>query len=351
MTIPGRATPEGTRRFQARHPSCVEGYFREAHGWLASSIGIGTYLGSPDDRTDRLVADAIAECVRRGVNVIDSAINYRYERGERSVGAALARLIGSGEAKRDELIVCTKGGFTPCPGDVEAWFRREYPNLAAEDLVAGCHCMHPDYLLDQLDRSLANLGLETVDVYYVHNPETQLSEIEADAFYLRLGKAFHALEGAVAKGKIGAYGLATWNAFRVPPDANDYVDLARAKAVAREAAGGSEDHFRFLQLPLNLAMPEAISVLEAARRLGIAAVSSGSLCQGQVIGRLPDWMKESLGLETDAQRGLQFTRSAPGLLTALVGMKEPRHIEDNLSLAAIPPLDEEKFRRFLEESR
>jgi hypothetical protein len=85
--------------------------------------------------------------------------------------------------------------------------------------------------------------------------------------------------------------LATWNAFRVPPTQSDHIDLSRAKSIAREVAGNRDDRFRFIQFPLNMAMPEAllsptqmlegeqISTMEAADRLGIAAIASKSICK------------------------------------------------------------------------
>jgi aryl-alcohol dehydrogenase-like predicted oxidoreductase len=336
---PGRATPEGTRRFAQRFPAP---HFREFDGLHVSSLGIGTYLGEPDDETDVLVAAAVRDSVAGGINVVDTAINYRYERGERSVGAAIESL------PRQEIVLCTKGGFVPTPDDPEDYVRR----AGAADLVAGCHCMHPAYLLHELERSRKNLGVETIDLYYVHNPETQLPEVGPDAFYERLGRAFEALEGAVRDGRIGAYGMATWNAFREPPEAEDAVSLERAKSVAGP-------NFKYVQLPLNLAMPEAlfaptqivrgeaVPALEAARRLGLAAISSGSICQGRVVGRLPDWMRRHLGLDSDAQRALQFSRSAPGLLTALVGMKDPAHVRENLALVGLSPLGDDGFRRLV----
>jgi len=49
------------------------------------------------------------------------------------------------------------------------------------------------------------------------------------------------------------------------------------------------------------------------------------------------------GLRTDAQRALQFVRSAPGIDVALVGMKSPRHVLDNLATLAAPPAEREAY--------
>lgn len=363
MTILGRATTEGTRRYRERQPkkSCLPTHFREAGELVASSIGIGTYIGEPDESTNTLVTEAVVECVRRGVNLIDSAINYRYQHSELSVGKAVRRLIESGEASRDEIIICTKGGVLPHPNSAE-WFCEHYversnSTISMRDVAAERYCIHPEYLRDQLSQSLTNLGLQTIDVYYIHNPEKQLSEVSPDTFYNQLRAAFELMEEAVDKQQIAAYGLATWDGLRVPPTSRDHLDLARAKSLAREVAGGKEDRFRFVQFPLNMTMPEAlltptqniegeqVPVLEAAYRLGMSAIASKSICQAQVVGQIPENIASAFGndLKTDCQRALQYTRSAPGLLTALVGMKTLEHVQENLALTAVPPLERENF--------
>ncbi len=361
--IPGLATPEGTARYAARHAARVgEGHFRVAAGLTLSSLGLGTYLGAPDEDTDRRVAAAARRAVEAGWNVLDTAINYRLQRGERALGAALEALRAGGGAARDELVVCSKAGFTPAE-DGPAWFRETYlagPSaLRPSDLVAGCHCLHPDYLRDQLRRSLENLGLGALDVYHLHNPETQLGVLDRKAFRARLRAAFAALEGEVRAGHLGAYGLATWGGLRAPPGRPEHLSLEELKALAGEAAaevGGGPDHLRFVQLPVNLGMPEAllatqelagelVPALEAARALGLTVVASAALAQGRLLGRLPPALASKLGpnLTSDAQRVLQFARSTPGVTTALVGMKEPAHVDEDLALTALPPLTPEAF--------
>ena len=215
--------------------------------------------------------------------------------------------------------------------------------------------MTPKYLQNQLDQSLRNMNLECVDVYYVHNPESQLDAVSEDEFYQRLTAAFAALEKSRAEGKLKSYGVATWNGFRVDPGAPGFHSLPRMVEIAREVGG--EDHgFGFIQLPLNLAMPEAItlrnqtvdgarmSTLDATAALGVTAMASASILQGRVAHGLPAGLREPLGsLETDAQMAIQFVRSAPGITTALVGMSSVEHVEENLELARVEPLDAEQF--------
>ena len=320
----------------------ASGHFREIHGELVmSSIGIGTYLGDPDDAVDKLYTAAAVAAVKGGVNVLDTAINYRFQRSERAIGAALRELMAAGFS-REELVICTKAGFlTPdgeMPADPNVYFKHEFLDrgtFKVEDIAAGCHCMAPRYLENQLERSRRNLGVECVDVFYLHNPETQLTEVPPEEFHKRIEMAFKFLESAVAAGKIGAYGMATWNAFREDPKAEGYLPLEGMAGIAREIAG-EDHHFRFVQLPFNLAMPEALTrpnqvvdgrampMVQAARAAGITLITSAALLQGQLTKNLPAFVGSALSLKPDAALALQFARSVPGLTTALVGHEQAR---------------------------
>ena len=369
MKLPGAATAAGTERFRQRFAGKIPAeHFRQAQGLWLSSIGIGTYLGNYDDATDQEYHQAVILAVQSGANVIDSAINYRLQRSERSIGTALKELTAR-SYNRDEIAVATKGGFIPYDGtppkEPRAYIEQTFiaPGLAEPaDIVAGCHCMAPRYLLNQLECSLRNLDLEAVDIYYLHNPETQLGKISREEFDRRLVKAFEALEGAVAAGKIGLYGVATWNGFRNPPDAKDYLSLAHVIALA-EQAGGKEHHFKVMQLPLNLGMSEALSsqnqplhghqhtLLEAAQEFGVTVMCSASILQGQLARQLPPIIGATFtGLRSDGQRALQFVRSTPGVTTALVGMKQKKHVEENLELARIAPAPWEQYAKLFQQS-
>ena len=183
------ATKPGTTRYAQKFAGrASEGHFRESQRLVLSSIGIGTYLGQPDTKTDEGYAAAIVAAVENGINVIDAAINYRFQRSERSIGAAIPQLAAKG-FEREEIVLCTKGGYlTPddsMPADPNEYFFREYiqPGIfSAKDIAAGSHCMTPKFLKNQLGRSLKNLGVECIDVYYLHNPETQLAEVSGKNF-------------------------------------------------------------------------------------------------------------------------------------------------------------------------
>lgn len=349
-----RNTAAYARRFAA------EGHFRDAQGLTVSSLGIGTYLGAPDPKMDDAYTAAVVAAVESGINVIDTAINYRFQRSERSIGAALRQLAAKG-ISREELVLCTKAGYlTPdggMPADANEYFFREYIQagiLGTKDIVAGGHCMAPRFLENQLQRSLVNLGAAVIDVFYLHNPETQLCEMPREDFLKRVREAFIFLESAVAAGRIRFYGMATWNGFRQELHARDLLQLSKIAEIAREI-GGDRHHFRFVQLPFNLGMTEALTlgnqsiggqhktVMEAASDLGITLVASASLLQGQVARNLPRFVGAALGFESDAANALQFARSAPGITTALVGMSSVEHVKMNAKLIQEPPATIDQF--------
>jgi len=355
------ATKEGTKRYAQKFAGrAAPGHFRDAQRMMLSSMGIGTYLGQPNEKTDEAYTAAVVAAVESGINVIDAAINYRFQRSERSIGAALHQLVTKGFA-RDEIVLCTKGGYlTPdgeMPADPNEYFFREYIQrgiFAAKDIVAGGHCMTPRFLKDQLSRSLKNLGVECIDVYYLHNSETQLSEIPKPEFLNRVREAFEFLESAVEAGVIRYYGMATWNGFRQDSQARDAMQLPEIVQLAQETAGGIH-HFRFIQLPFNLQMTEALTVgnqalrgrqrtlADAASELDLTLVASASLLQGQMARNLPGIVAEAFGLKNDAERALQFARSAPGITTALVGMSHVEHVKANCRLVGLPAATEDEF--------
>ena len=367
----GLATAAGTRRFAERFAGEFAGdFFRPLSGahrdnarhraLTVSSIGIGTYLGNCDEHDDAAYAGAVRYALERGVNVVDTAINYRCQRSERAVGAAVEAAVASGAVARDEVVLCTKAGYVALDGappatrdGYRAYLEREFfaPGvMSPDDVVAGGHCLAPSFLAHQLAHSRANLRGAAVDLFYVHNPEQQLEVLEHAEFRARLRDAFALLEERVARGEVGRYGCATWTGLRAPPRTRGHLSLTELVEVAREVAGDGH-HFAAVQLPINLAMPEAVRVptqevrvsrgatrpvplLEAAAELGVAVVASATLMQAQLARNLPEQLHAAFpGLATDAQRAIAFTRALPGVTTALVGMKSPAHVEENLGAA------------------
>lgn len=348
-----RATTSGTRRFADRTAGRDSTFIRSFPRKLTvGALGIGTYLGDCTDAEDARYYSAVRAAITSGINVIDTASNYRCQRSERAVGHAVVEAIAAGDVRRDELVVCTKGGYVALDGEPptsrEAYDRWLDTNLidpgvlTRDELARGGHSISPRFLAHQLAQSRANLGLPTVDVYYLHNPEDQLLVVDRATFLGRMRAAFELLEERALAGEIGGYGCATWLGFRVPPDHRQHLTLAELVALAREV-GGTTHHFRAVQLPVSLAMPEAarlptqplarklVPLLEAADALGLGVVASAPLMQGKLTEGLPTEVHELVpGCTTDAQRALRFASSLPGVNVALAGMRRPEHVRENL---------------------
>ena len=369
------ATRAGTWDYRDRFgDSFGRTYFRRFGPGVVSSLGAGTYLGDPTDEVDERYRDALTWALDHGVNLLDTAVNYRHQRSERVVGEA----VRDADADRESVVVATKGGFVPFdrerPDDPGAYVREEFVRTGlvdAADLARGSHSIAPGFVDAMVDRSLSNLDLDTIDLYYVHNPETQLTERDAGAVYDQLEATFERLEERRLADDIGAYGVATWQAFRVPRDHPQYLSLSeilsRAEAAA-ESAGAAETGFAAIQLPFNVVMADAFSVaaqggeeaggddgggsadaggdrsaLELAHELGLDVFTSASIAQGDLAAELPEHVVDELSGDTPAQRAINFARSAPGVTCSLVGMSRREHVEENLAAGTFDPLGARAF--------
>ncbi|MEX1018005.1 MAG: aldo/keto reductase [Litorilinea sp.] len=434
------ATVAGTTRYQARFAHLPADHFRQRYGLWLSSIGLGSYLqptphlvGMADATSDSLgdaqgYHAAVAHALALGCNVLDTAINYRGGLSEQEVGRGLAAAIAAGTVQRDEVLLCSKGGYLatdPGTGEqTDAQSGEQSGRLAAatfdmnfdliddraasesasadeaedtaqrvaqsaahvveaglalpEEIVGDSHCMAPAFLHDQITRSLTNLGVETIDVYYLHNPETQLQQIGPHEFKQRLRRAFEQLETEAAAGRIRLYGVATWDGLHADRQDRIYLPLTLLEQIAREV-GGEKHRFRFVQFPYNIltrtafsahnqplpqkpvpsksrgdatiedATPQFGPVLAAAMQLGLTAVTSTTLAQGRVLDRLPAQFGRALGeWESRAQAAIQFSRSTPGVTTALVGMGRTDHVDENLAVAQHAPLPRNQFFRLFQ---
>ena len=356
--ISGYATSEGTKNFSKNSQVNLENFkiFEDLH---LSNVGIGTYLGNPDSQTDELVKNAVKQSVLSGVNVIDTAINYRAQKAERSVGKALSELIQEEKITRNQVFVSSKNGYVTNDADIQEDFM-EYvmrelgkPGIVKEgDITSGYHCMTTAYLSDQLDRSLKNLDLECIDLMYLHNGiEGQIKDISKDEFLEKLKSVFELYEQKRDEGKIKFYGMATWECFRVKDNDPQHLSLEDIVQMAKKI-GGDEHGFKFIQLPYNMNYDQAllgknqiiqnkpVSILESAATLGIGVFTSVPFMQGRLLA--PGVMPEFSDLKSSL-RALQFIRSSPGVLAPLVGQKSAEHVSENLEIMKVPPLSNEDF--------
>jgi len=356
--LSGFVTPEGTAKF-AKASDADSKNFRIVQDLTLSNVGVGTYLGEPDSETDELVKNAVKKSINSGINIIDTAINYRSQKAERSVGKAISELVEENKINRDEIFISTKNGYVTNDADIKQDFwqyvNEEYVKkgvIKAGDISSGYHCMTISYLEDQLNRSLNNLDLECVDLIYLHNAvEGQIKDLSKEQFVQKLKDVFEFYEKKRNDGKIKFYGMATWECFRVDSDNQQFLSLSEVLDLAKQV-GGENHGFRFIQLPFNMHLDQAfmkknqnidgknISILEAAQKYNIGVFTSVPLMQGRLLA--PGVMPEFNGLKPSLL-ALQFIRSTPGVLAPLVGHKLEAHVNENLEIMKIPPIEENEF--------
>ncbi len=283
----GHASAQGTAALAARQlqgrPRAYTQLGRT--GWLVSRVGFGGYRVDTRSAAHR---EALRHALRAGVNLLDTSSNYAEGDSERLIGEVLAELCTSDEVAREGVVVITKLGTVQ--GDALKLAReraasgRPFPEMVELEEDAW-HCLHPEWLHDELGRSLERLGLETVDLCLLHNPEhffaqpsEQPLEQQRAELVRRLTAAFTALEAEVARGRIAAYGVSS-NTLAHPRGAERAIDASELLSAA-ERAGGPGHHLRVVQLPLNLLepgatqvlTPEGQSVLEAAQARGLGVI-------------------------------------------------------------------------------
>ena len=357
--IAGYATPEGTANFAKKNTNINSENFRISQGVTLSNVGMGTYLGNSDNETDQLVIEAIKKSISAGINIIDTAINYRSQKAERSVGKAVGELIEQNQIKRNEIFISTKNGYVTNDGDIKEEFwkyvNREYVQkgvIQSNDISSGYHCMTIPYLDDQLERSRKNLNLECIDLIYLHNPvEGQINDVSKEKFIENLKLVFEFYEKKRNQGIIQFYGLATWNCFRVDKTDSQFLSLAEVVNLAKKI-GGQNHGFRFIQLPYNMYLDQALMIknqeydgrigtlFDSAKAFDLGVFTSVPLMQAKLLS--PGVMPE-FGELTPPLKALQFTRSTPGVLAPLIGHKTKEHVKENLEILKISPMPETEF--------
>jgi aryl-alcohol dehydrogenase-like predicted oxidoreductase len=127
------ATSAATQDYRDRfHERFARTYFRRFGDALVSSVGVGTYLGDATDAADDRYRAALVDAVESGINVVDTAINYRHQRSEREVGDAVA----GAAVDREAVLLATKGGFVPFDGERP---RDAATHIESEYVDAGTH--------------------------------------------------------------------------------------------------------------------------------------------------------------------------------------------------------------------
>jgi aryl-alcohol dehydrogenase-like predicted oxidoreductase len=368
-SLDGFATPAGTKKYveyaiQKGKPSS---HFRIFDDLSLSSIGMGTYLGQPSLEDDNDIENAVYDSIKSGaLNVIDTAINYRAMKSEKSIGRALLRLIKDDIIARDEVFICTKNGYITNDGDYPRVDVMEYMQkmfisteiIKPNDISSGYNVLNPNYIARCIDKSLVNMHLSSIDLVYIHNAfESWYEDISREEFMQMLSKVFEIYEEYRSRNKIKYYGMATWTCFRVHPNNREYLSLEETVKVA-EKVGGKQHGFRFIQLPYNLMYSEAIlmknqdvgsiknlTILEAAERLNIGVFTSIPLFQSRLLNaKIPDYA----GLTGQVEKIIQVIRSTPSVISPLIGQKKPEHVQQNNKIADVPPMNNLEYKQAIQ---
>jgi aryl-alcohol dehydrogenase-like predicted oxidoreductase len=359
------ATKESTYSF-AKKFSNYKDFYSINNNLVFSKLGLGTFNKEPYKEENYIFhyIEAVKEAVKNGINVIDTASNYRYGQSEKEIAQALKELFDENLAKREELIICSKGGFIqleyPFPKNPYEWIESNIinQNLATkDDIELDQHCMTPEFLEWSCRRSLENVGVDSFDIYYLHNPEMQFIKLGEEKFYKAIEKIFKKFEELADKGLFKHYGVAVWNGFT--SEVNENIELEKLVEIAKKV-GGENHRFKYIQAPFNIGKTDAYikptqivngestTLIQAAHKLGISIISSSSLLQMNLfkksfkpeVGYVLD---SSMTLKSDIDLALQFVRSTPTIVTSLFASKVPKHIRENCSISKIKATPKSKY--------
>jgi aryl-alcohol dehydrogenase-like predicted oxidoreductase len=292
----GAASPEATSALARRSPFAATGYTTlGGTGLTVSRLGFGGYR--VDDETPAH-HQALSDALRGGLDVVDTSTNYTEGASERLFGQVLGEVVRAGERRREEIVVVSKIGYVQGE-NLERAQESEAAGRPLPEIVkygeGVWHCIHPEFLDDQLTRSLARLRLQTLDVCLLHNPEYFLMDAHERSygtldrrrrdFYTRLAASFAFLEEQVRAGA-----SAPTVSPRTPPRARPAIRRRRPSAACSRprARRGADHHFRVLQLPLNLFESGAVlepsdgrtakqTVLDVARAGGVGVLANRPL--------------------------------------------------------------------------
>ncbi|MFB6259480.1 MAG: aldo/keto reductase [Thiohalorhabdaceae bacterium] len=371
--IPGHATHEGTQSY-ADASGLSEAHFSDfgKEALKLSSIGLGTDFGEATDSVDAGYREAVAHGLKNGLNVVEAGISYRFGRSAEAAGAAIRHAVADG-VDREGLFVVAKGGFMAFPGgppeDLAEWFKENIVKKGMgtpDELAEGPHLLSAAYIAWQLEQSRRALGVATLDAFLIDQSEVHIPHMATkEDLNSRLQKVYAVLEMAIQAGKLRCYGLATWKSCRVPTNDAMFQSLTSQVATAEKAAGDPQSHhMRLVTMPYNVNMLEGFtrfnqatgqgnvaSTVQAAYQLGLYFIGTHTLMGGQLLEEQPPILRQTMGdLRTNAQRAMQFSRSTPGVGTAMVAMADKAHVNEALELGKTDPLPRKTFLKMFEQA-
>ena len=246
-----------------------------------AKIGFGTYRIS-DLNLEHI--QAIRTAVEEGVDLIDTSTNYMDGAAERAIALAFqplpTKVIGDVE-------IVSKFGYMQ-GSTLQRIKDGEHFAETVEFAEHIFHCISPEFMRDQLTRSLERLNMDALDCYLIHNPEYFLfDELNKDLdrnevldrMFARIEQTFVALEQEVQNGRIKSYGVSSNSFAKVSndPEFLPYEDLVTIAKRAAIAAGSKEHHFTTIQLPINLLETEGLKCAAWAKKSGVRVLANRPL--------------------------------------------------------------------------
>lgn len=311
----------------------IKGYSRDGF----SRLMLGTHLGDFTDEVSESYRNAIAFALQNGISSIDGAINYRGMRSEKDEGTAVQELISSGKLRREDFCITSKAGLLF--GDIT---ERTNPRMYLEKHLKPCgiteddfceydglfQTLNPVFFEIALEKSLQNLGLETIDVHYIHIPEITRAGTDLATFYDRMENLFRWYESKVAEGRIRYYGLALEFMGTEPEKEKWHFELEELKKRALKAGNGGS-HLKYVIYEYNKLCPYPVTV--ASQRVGGEPVTLAEACRRlnfETVASMPFAMGNALK-QYSVRELLEFALG--GADHVIVGSKSKEHIRELLA--------------------
>lgn len=236
-----------------------------------SKVGFGGYRISIKSQEHE---QALKHAIESGVTLIDTSSNYTDGESEELIGKVLK------ESERRPFII-SKVGYIQGK-NLEIIKELNEKNIALQDLVVIDenlkHSIHPEFIEDQIHRTLARLQLDNIDCYLLHNPEYYLKTEGStkEEYYKRIKKAFDKMEDLVDRGLITSYGISS-NTFVDPKEDHTATDLDIVVGAARNVR--KNHHFNYIQFPMNILEMGALErqyegdhLIERAQTFGLKTI-------------------------------------------------------------------------------